>query len=98
MITIVEGNSGVRFLDYYKGANIWTDKNLQQLNTNINNCKRGSITETFYCVDIPSSSAYPFKLQYNTTHYMYKFTITNILCPTQSVGTGIGGYHVKIKI
>jgi hypothetical protein len=29
---------------------------------------------------------------------MYKFTLNNILCPTQSMGTGSGGYHIKLRV
>jgi hypothetical protein len=29
---------------------------------------------------------------------MYKFTLTNLICPSQKVGTGPGGYHIKFRI
>lgn len=50
----------------------------------------------FYCVkvlDLPSS-----RFQYNSTHYMYKFSLTNIVCPSQSYGTGTDGYHAKFRV
>lgn len=78
------------------GAYIWQTNNVQVKQTNIDNCMSGTMSWMFYCVKVLDLAK--SRLKYNQTHFMYKFTIANIVCPSQSYGAGDGGYHVKFKI
>lgn len=60
MITILDANQGTRFVNYYIPSYIHTNNSILITQSTIDTCNRGSITSTFYCVSIMSSSiAYP---------------------------------------
>jgi hypothetical protein len=55
MVTIVEANSGTRFLDYYVPPYLWAIGDSLVLEYTVDNCNRQQISSTFYCVQAIAS-------------------------------------------
>jgi hypothetical protein len=98
--TVLESSEDTRFLSYWTFPYIYRFDGTGLGQARVDNCKRGVATSSFYCASIISSRiAWPeVQLKYNQTHGMYKFTLSNLICPKTNKGIGDSGYHIKFQL